>query len=120
MFRNSHTRNLKLQYNVLHANAPCRVREDVDGGGGGEDGRREKVETKCCKLEQDLDELDDPDVDVGCKSISELGNGTGNEANSTGSTSHDSGRGSVVGVVSPHIHIASGQSLEVSVVVKAR
>ena len=116
MFRNSHTRNLKLQYSVLHANAPCRVRED----GGGEDGSGAEAETKCRKLEHDLDELDDSDVDVGCKSISELGIGTGNEANSTGSTSHDSGRGSVVGVVSPHIHIASGQSLEVSVVVKAR
>ena len=61
--------------------------------------------TESQRLERELNELDDPDVEPECDSDS---TGIGNDKPVS------------EGVVSPHVHIASGDGLDVTVTVRAR
>ena len=77
-------------------------------------------EVMCCRLEQELDELDDPDMELGhTTNAVESGNGSIGMENETTGVVCGSELNADVGVVSPHIHIASGGSLDVTVTVKA-
>ena len=77
-------------------------------GGGGCDSR--EVVTDSQRLEQELGELDDPDVEPE-RTLESVNDSTG-IGNDKPVTSE--------GVVSRHIHIANGEGLDVSVTVKAR
>ena len=79
-------------------------------GGDGCDSR--EVVTDSQRLEQELSELDDPDVEPerDSNTLEPVNDSTGIGNNKSISSE---------GVVSPHVHIASGDGLDVTITVKA-